>query len=155
MTLTLDKEQKQLLKLLKAATQGYALDEFKEVITALPTAEVRARITQTQISAGELLWQGRYGFCVATKDCERTEQHNGEVLVLQEKNLSKTFTGPFLVPVAGLLEEGVLRDDELSLELRAQLKEMGEKLQAVWDEEARLKKGREFAADCCYARLGK
>ena len=108
--------------------RGYALSCFERAIARLELDDLRGRIMQTKIEAGELLWQGRYRFCVATEDCNRIERQKTEVLVLQQSDTAKLFMSPFLTPVAGLLGEGVLDGRIFSSKARKELVTMMQNL---------------------------
>ncbi len=90
--------------------------------------EMRGRMKQMEVGAGELLWQGRYGFCIAKSDCARADKQKGEVLILQQGDAVKTFMGPFLMPVSGLLEAGAFGNELLPDRARRELITMVDEL---------------------------
>jgi hypothetical protein len=108
--------------------RGYALQCLDQVIRSVDIKDLRSRVKQTNVTAGELLWQSSYGFCISRQDCERSDKQSSEVLVLQQGNATKKFSPPFLMPVAGLLEEGVLSDEAMPPKARVQLAAMVEEL---------------------------
>ncbi len=108
--------------------RGYALNRLQKAIASVDVAELRDRIHQSKVAPGELLWQAPYGFCVAKRDCDRAAGQKGEILILQRNDVTKLFMGPFLMPVAGLLEEGVLGDDVMPAKARKELQAMVEEL---------------------------
>ena len=108
--------------------RGNALNCLERAIKEVDLAELRDRIKRAKVTTGELLWQGRYGFCVAKADCERAHQNKGEVLILQRGDATK-FMGPFLMPVAGLLDRGVLDAKAMPTMARRELMLMVKKLQ--------------------------
>ena len=101
--------------------RGYALSRLERAILGVEMSELRGRITQVRVETGELLWQRGAGFCVAAEDCERVEGRKARVLVLQRGGGSKIYTGPFLMPLAGLLEENVLDDSRMPSIARREL----------------------------------
>ena len=114
--------------------RGYALSQLEQAIAAVEFGELRDRLKQRKVVAGELLWQrwtGGAGYCVATEDCERVERRNATVRVLQQaEGGQKRYSGPYLVPVAGLLDERVLGDTVIQPKARRELLE--------WIDELRL-----------------
>ena len=94
--------------------RGCALSQLERAVAAVGFGELRDRIRQRKVVAGELLWQrwtGGAGYCVATEDCERVKGQNATVRVLQQaEGGQKRYSGPYLVPVTGLLDERVLGD---------------------------------------------
>ena len=107
--------------------RGYALRLMEQAVAGVDLKELRCRIAQMHVAAGELLWQGtRVGFCVTTSDCTRDsgEKDTVEVLKLQQEKAKKRFGVSFLVPVAGLLEDGVLGDNVISARAREVLAAM-------------------------------
>ena len=101
--------------------RGYALGQLEKAIADVKTSDLRDRIKQVRIVPGELLWQKGAGFCVAIEDCARVKGKKAKVLVLQQGRGTKLYTGPFLMPVAGLLDKGVLDQSVLSPRARSEL----------------------------------
>lgn len=104
--------------------RGRALSLLEKAMSDIKPAEMRARIKQRHVEAGELLWQKPYGFCVAQTDCERVEKRSVKVLILQQGVAIKTFTGPFLIPLSGLLDDGVLGHEAMPSMARKELAAM-------------------------------
>src|SRR5882724_1101829 len=104
--------------------RGYALQRLQAAILGRNIVEISKRITQTAVDAGELLWQGKYGFCVAGSRCDRAPGNNCDVLLLQRKDACTRFTGPLLIPVQGLLEDHVIPEATLSRRARAEIAAM-------------------------------
>ena len=105
--------------------RGYALGLMERAAVEVGFAVLRSRIAQTNITAGELLWQGTAGFCVTTSNCVRRSGTTDtvEVLALQQGKAKKFRVG-FLVPVMGLLEDGVLGDSVMPVRVRGELAAM-------------------------------
>ena len=105
--------------------RGYALDRMERAAGEVGLDVLRSRIAQTNITAGELLWQGTAGFCVTTSNCVRRSGTTDtvEVLALQQGKAKKFRVG-FLVPVMGLLEDGVLGDSVMPVRGREELAAM-------------------------------
>jgi len=108
--------------------RGYAIDRLGKAIASLDVKQLRARLKQTKVDSGELLWQEGYGFCVAKGSCIRDDKQKGEVLVLQQGDATKIFRGSFLMPVSGLLEDCVLGGDVMPAKARKELLAMVEEL---------------------------
>ena len=112
--------------------RGRALGLLHNAILRTHIVELRTRIRQTQVNQGELLWQGRYGFCVATEDCQRIKDEKGTVVILQQADATKKFLGNWLMPVAGMLGDQVLGSAALPTEAARILQEMVEELRVGW-----------------------
>ena len=109
--------------------RGYALGLMEQAAFGVGLVVLRSRIAQTNLAAGELLWQGTAGFCVTTSDCVRGSGTTDtvEVLALQQGK-AKKFKVDFLVPVVGLLEDGVLGDSAIPVRVRGELAAMVDEL---------------------------
>lgn len=114
---------------LRLVRRGYALDRLEKAVSRVEVGELRGRIRQAKVVGGELLWQKGAGFCVAEEDCERIDGRKVSVLVLQRGRRRKIYVGPFLMPLAGLLDKGVLDEGVMPFaarrELRAMIRELG------------------------------
>ena len=105
-----------------------ALSQLQKAVADVEFIELRGRIKQMKVVAGELLWQKAAGFCVAIDDCERVEQEKVTVRVLQQGRGSKIYRGDFLMPVEGLLDESVLSHAVMPRRARRELLTMVEEL---------------------------
>ena len=108
--------------------RGYALSQLQNAVADVEFSELRGCIKQMKVVAGELLWQKPAGFCVAIEDCERVKDQNAPVRVLQQGRGRKLYSGPYLMPVAGLLDEKVLDDTVMPPIARRELLTMVEEL---------------------------
>jgi hypothetical protein len=104
--------------------RGFALSRLEKAIQGMNASELSTSIRQAWVEPGELLWQRPYGFCIAMAACERAVGKKSRVLILQQADASKTFAGPFLTPVAGLLDPAVLSDRVLPARARQELAQM-------------------------------
>jgi hypothetical protein len=52
---------------LQLLQRGHALRRLEAALVGRTPAELSLKVTQAQLGAGELLWQGNAGFCVVTK----------------------------------------------------------------------------------------
>jgi hypothetical protein len=109
---------------LRMARRGYALQGLQVAIADWNLDELSKRIGQKAVEAGELLWQGKFGFCVAGSGCERAKDKKCEVLLLQRRDAPKLFSGPFLIPVKGLLEGQVIPETNLPARARGEIADM-------------------------------
>ena len=109
--------------------RGYALSQLAKSIAGITIPELSGRISQLKVHAGEILWQGRYGFCVADATCTRSNDENCSILKLQYGDARMLIRGSFLVPLAGLLEHGVTEEQKFSPEARQELVEMVREIQ--------------------------
>jgi hypothetical protein len=106
---------------LKLIRRGYALNRLQLAIGNRTVIQLSAAIEQGAVSAGELLWQGALGFCIANTDCIRGGKNKCEVLLLQHGNSKKNFSSSLLVPLTGLLTEGLIGEDSLPLNARQEI----------------------------------
>jgi hypothetical protein len=109
--------------------RGYVLSQLAESIAGIKIPELSGRISQLKVHAGEILWQGRYGFCVADATCNRSNDENCAILKLQYGDAKMLIRGSYLVPLAGLLEPGVIEEQTLSLQAREELAVMVKEIQ--------------------------
>jgi len=86
---------------------GSALRRLETVLEGHTPAQLAGKIRQDEIAAGELLWQGQSGFCVASESCQRSQKQSVHVLHLQGTT-NKPFRSEYLIPLRGLLEDGVI-----------------------------------------------
>lgn len=108
----------------RLVARGYALTQLEGAVSAVGMGELRRRSKQVAVGTGELLWQIGAGFCVAAEDCERVEGSKARVLILQRGGGSKIYSGPFLMPLTGLLEENVLDETVMPAAVRRELRAM-------------------------------
>ncbi|WP_175751386.1 hypothetical protein [Burkholderia ambifaria] len=97
--------------------RGHALLRLEAAANAFPPSVLRARIQASELVAGDLLWQGRAGYCVVRKSTPRTEGKTVPVLKLQQQSEESIFMAPFTMPVGSLLLEQVI---PLSYEFNAE-----------------------------------
>ena len=109
--------------------RGYALSQLEESIVGINISELSGRISQLKVHAGEILWQGRYGFCVADAICNRSNEENCPILKLQYGDARMLIRGSYLIPLSGLLEHEVIRSQKLSPPARQELVEMVKEIQ--------------------------
>ena len=83
---------------------GQALHAIGSFLETTSLAELRPQITQNSVCAGELLWQGKLGFCVALCDAFRDDKHNVEVRYLQTLGRQPFIRGSYTIPVRSLLD---------------------------------------------------
>jgi hypothetical protein len=84
--------------------RGYALSRLKTAMAGENLSQLAKRIKQMDVRAGELLWQGKYGFCVAENGCQREMKARCDIFLFQRGNSKKCFSGAFLIPLVGLLD---------------------------------------------------
>jgi hypothetical protein len=104
------------------------LSELETVLQSMELPELQSRLKRHRIEAGELLWQGKFGFCVAKTACGQ-DKAKREVHILRQRTSTK-FGGSFLMPVGGILNSGTMDSLPLSHKARETLCEMVEELKA-------------------------
>ena len=88
--------------------RGHALRRLEASVEHINPAEIRDRIRMDELLPGELLWQGRAGFCVVLDNCSRNTDKYAKVLELQGDEDEKRFSASFTVPIQALLDEKVV-----------------------------------------------
>jgi hypothetical protein len=93
---------------LRQIRRGHALRRLEEALSGQNLADISKRISQTRLRAGDLLWQGKAGFCVVISDAERTSDMNVRVLRVYGNRNESGFKSNLTTPIAGLLNQTVL-----------------------------------------------
>ena len=77
-----------------------------------------------ELLPGDVLWQGKAGFCVVLRRCSRSGRDNVPVLKLQGKAAECAFVASATVPVRALLDEKIIpKTPEFGDEPRGVLRE--------------------------------
>ena len=106
------KERAQALRCLEVAINGTSLEVLRQ------------RIAMDGLLPGDVLWQGKAGFCVVLRRCSRSGRESVPVLKLQGKATESAFTAAATVPVRALLDEKVIpRTPDFGDEPRGVLRE--------------------------------
>jgi HKD family nuclease len=114
---------------LRLIRRGEALRVLEETLSGHLPAVLRDQILQDHVSCGELLWQGRSGYCVALEDCHRSQINKIQVLKLQGMKKESAFQSEYLIPLRSLLDTNVLPDtDRLGPEARRAILELIEEI---------------------------
>ena len=93
----------------KRLTQrGQALRCLEAAIHETRLEMLRDRIAVNDLLPGDVLWQGKAGFCVVLRGCSRTGRDNVPVLKLQGNATESAFAASATVPVRALLDENVI-----------------------------------------------
>jgi hypothetical protein len=92
--------------------RGAALRALEEVLGKNTPEELREKIREDQINRGELLWQGKSGYCVAMCSCKRSDKQNALVLRLQGTKKETFFKPSFLIPLRSLLCTDLIPESE-------------------------------------------
>ena len=88
--------------------RGQALRCLEAAVSGMTPAVIRERIGIEELRPGDLLWQGKAGFCVVRRGCSRTTDEIATVLKLQGDGLETGFKASYTVPMRALLEEVVV-----------------------------------------------
>ncbi len=97
---------------LQLLQRGHALRRLEAALVGRTPAELSLKVTQPQLGAGELLWQGTAGFCVVTKPAARVVGGRVRGLRLQGPRDESDFAAHLTVPLAALLGEQVVPPTE-------------------------------------------
>ena len=93
----------------KRLTQrGQALRCLEAAIHGTRIEVLRDRIAMDELLPGDVLWQGKAGFCVVLRRCSRSGRDNVPVLKLQGKAAECAFVASATVPVRALLDEKII-----------------------------------------------
>lgn len=93
---------------LQLLQRGHAMRRLEAALVDQTPAELSSRVTQTHLTIGELLWQGKAGFCVVTKPAARAAGGRVRGLRLQGPRDESDFAAHLTVPLAALLGEQVV-----------------------------------------------
>ncbi len=64
---------------------------------------------------GELLWQGKeIGLCVSGDNCNRAINEKTTVHCLQSDKLNQAFSSPYIIPLEGLIADGIINFDNFT-----------------------------------------
>lgn len=91
--------------------QGYALKLVEDGLVTKTPLEIKSLIRQQHVEKGELLWQGKAGFCVARQDFSRTSGSKATILYLQ-KSAEGIVVADFTIPVKGIIESEIVTLNE-------------------------------------------
>ena len=86
---------------------GQTLHAVELYLETASLAELRPTIAQDSVAAGELLWQGKLGFCVALGDAPRDDKHTVEVRYLQAQGHVPHIRASYTIPVRSLLDRPI------------------------------------------------
>ena len=86
----------------EALAQGVALRSLGDLLETRGLENARRFIRAQTVSAGELLWQGQAGYCVAMESGSRAIGSNVKTLKLQLGGTGE-FQGQMTLPVAAML----------------------------------------------------
>ena len=104
--------------------RGQALRCLEAVIHRTRLEVLRDRIALDELVPGDVLWQGKAGFCVVLRRCSRFDREHVPVLKLQGKAVESAFAASATLPLRALLDERVLpRTREFGDEPRGILRE--------------------------------
>jgi len=89
---------------LRLIRRGDALSALEACLNGHTPAEIRGKISRDQVPRGELLWQGKSGYCVVLDNCQRSQRDSVKVLRLQGDQGMGSFSPGFLIPLRALLD---------------------------------------------------
>ena len=93
---------------MRLTQRGRALRCLEAVIHGMNLDVLRKRIAMDELLPGDVLWQGKAGFCVVLRQRSRSGRHNVPVLKLQGNAAESAFAASATVPVRALLDECVI-----------------------------------------------
>jgi hypothetical protein len=108
-SVTLDAFSRYWLRLIRL---GKSMEKFENEIGDIRIADIKGLIDQNYVSRGELLWQGTLGFCLASKDCNRSQRSLAHVISLHDASKKTEISPEFLIPVRALISEKIIPTSE-------------------------------------------
>lgn len=88
--------------------RGEALRRLEAVVHSTGLDVIRERIRIDELLPGEVLWQGKAGFCVVLRQCFRSGRDYVPTLKLQGDVAPTEFQAAATIPMRGLLDEDVI-----------------------------------------------
>ena len=88
--------------------RGQALHCLEAAVRRTRPEVIRERIHIDELPLGDVLWQGKAGFCVVLRQCSRSGRHKVPVLKLQGDSAETAFRPDATVPMRALLDEHVI-----------------------------------------------
>ena len=88
--------------------RGQALRCLEVAVRDTRLDVIRERIRTDELPPGEVLWQGKAGFCVVLRRCSRSGKDNVPVLKLQGDGTETAFQASATVPMRALLDKNVI-----------------------------------------------
>jgi len=88
--------------------QGYALKLVEDSLANKTPLEIKSLILQQDVKKGELLWQGKAGFCVARQDFSRKNSGGKATILYLQKSAEGIVVVDFTIPVRGVIESEVV-----------------------------------------------
>ena len=83
--------------------RGLALYRLCDSLEGTSASELRGRIPARDVERGEILYQGKFGFCIASERTHRRSVGSLPVLCLHDASAPKRIAKEYLVPVKELL----------------------------------------------------
>ena len=84
--------------------QGHALGLLESALEHKTLGELKSQVSQEYVKAGDLLWQGSNGFCIATENFTRTNPNlNTTVLYLQKSQATGDLRAEYAIPIGALV----------------------------------------------------
>ena len=108
-TKTLDNFRKYWLLLIR---MGKSIEKLENEIGDRKLVDFKGLIDQNYVSRGELLWQGKLGFCFAAKECKRSQKDFAHVISLHDVSKETKISPEFLMPVRALIKEKIIPTNE-------------------------------------------
>lgn len=104
--------------------RGQALRLLEDAVSCMTPEKLRDRIHIDELKPGDVLWQGRSGFCVALEQASRAVDDYVTVLPLQGVGNEKQFKASYTIPMQAFVTEEIIpRSDAFGHEPRQVLSE--------------------------------
>jgi hypothetical protein len=87
---------------------GKAFEKLESAIADRHPVDFKDLIDQNYIPRGELLWQGKFGYCLAAKACNRSQKNFAHVISLHKVSKDLEISPGFLIPVCALIKEKII-----------------------------------------------
>lgn len=89
---------------LQLIRRGRALGALEGLLVSLTMDELRQRAPWRRLTPGELLWQGRRGFCLTTTPCQMVRGRSYEVFCLQSTGATIKLRAEGMLPLRSVVE---------------------------------------------------
>ena len=90
--------------------RGQALRELGDALKTVGCAALAERLHAASVRSGDLIWQGKLGYCLVLNDSKRQREPGVKVYALSRVGSELSFEGHRTVPVGAVLLQGLLPD---------------------------------------------
>lgn len=112
--------------------RGHTLKALEAMLQGRSPADMKDHISQDEVAAGEILWQGDHGFCVSKLPCKRQRGSKATVYRLQGAEQEVRYQTDYLIPLRGLVSSVFVRSSlGISDDAKSELVSLLDELQGL------------------------